>query len=1049
MSHLADAWKCCDRQSFCPPKARLSSGQLATSTFIAHPFLAIYNRPTLTRQNKILSVLNTSNMMVASVSDRKKQVGQRILRVEDPPLLKGQGRFVDDLPVRRDTLHVAILRSPHAHARIRSIDTTDAVSRPGVRAVITGADVWKLTSPLIVGFENPMDYRCIANDKVRFVGEPVAVVCASDRYKAEDALDFIKVEYELLPAIIDTIEATAPDAPIIHERAGTNVVSRRVFKHGETDKAFAEAERTAELTIEYPRNSIPPMETYAIVAEYLPDNGGYDVISNFQGPFSLHTVMAIALKVKSSKLRHRSPPNSGGSFGVKLAIFPYIVLMCVCSRIAGRPVKWIEDRLEHLAAANAAPNRVTKIEAAYSHEGIVSAFRLTHWDDHGAFLRAPMPAPIYRMHGLSTNCYQIKNVDVVNHIVMTNKCPTGAVRGFGGPQLYFAIERMMHKIATELEIDPLEMMRRNLIPSGSFPYRAPAGALIDSGDFQTTVNDAVREGNLEELKRRRSRAISEGRLYGIGYAAAVEPSQSNMGYISTLKSQAEREKAGPKDGAVASATVMVDALGSVSVIGDSTPQGQGHQTAIAQIVGDELGLDYREISVNLETDTQKDNWSLAAGNYSCRFAPASTSAVKLAAVKVKEKMARIASQSLNTSIDDIIFRDGFIASERNPENKVEFRRIGGLAHWSPSSLPEGMSPGIREMVQWSAPELTPTSANDEINTSLAYGFGFDFCGVEIDRETGQVRVDKYVTTHDCGTILNPGLAEGQIRGSFAAGLNAALYECFSYSKDGAFLSGTFADYLVGTAHEIPDVQIVHATETPSPFTRLGAKGIGEGNQYSTPVCIANAVADALGREDITVPLVPAKVYGWIHAQESAPPVSSSKPGRSGLSGSDEAFFNASPSVVWDTLLDPQKMAKAIPGCDELVARGENSYHGRLVIGVGLIRGTFDAEVQLTDLKQYEHLTMHGQLVGPLGGSQGSARIRLVPSGGGTKLLYEYQIGLTGKVAAVGGRMLSGAANILITQFLKALVGQVTGQDDSSAGRNAIWPRFKAFFRGGR
>jgi 2-furoyl-CoA dehydrogenase large subunit len=983
-------------------------------------------------------------MNANGAAKKESYVGQRILRLEDPPLLKGQGRFVDDLPVRRDTLHAAVLRSPHAHARIKAIDVSEALRQPSVRAIVTGKDVWPLTRTLIVGFENPMDYRCIANDKVRFVGEPIAVVCASDRYKAEDALDFIKVEYEMLPAVVDTIVAAADGAPVLHEAAGSNVVSRRVFRHGNTDSAFAASERKASLTIEYPRNSIPPMETYAIVAEYQSHSESYDVLSNFQGPFSLHTVMAIALNVRSSKLRHRSPPNSGGSFGVKLAIFPYVVLMCVCARLAGRPVKWIEDRLEHLAAANAAPNRVTKIEAAYSDDGIVSAFRLQHWDDHGAYLRAPMPAPIYRMHGLSTNCYAIPSVDVVNHIVMTNKCPTGAVRGFGGPQLYFAIERMMHKIAVELGLDPLDVIRRNLIPQGSFPYRAPAGALIDSGDFQTTIEQAVTDGGLEELKRRRDAARREGRLYGIGYAAAVEPSQSNMGYISTLKNAAEREKAGPKDGAVASATVTVDALGSVSVVGDSTPQGQGHQTALAQIVADELGLHYRDIAVNLETDTQKDNWSLAAGNYSCRFAPAATSAVKLAAMKVREKMSRIASQTLNTPSGELVFEKGYIRSEKNPENRLEFRRVGGLAHWSPSSLPEDMAPGIRETVQWSSPALTPTTANDEINTSLAYGFGFDFCGLEIERDTGRVRIDRYVTAHDCGTILNPGLAEGQIRGSFAAGLSASLYESFNYADDGAFLSGTFADYLVGTAHEIPDVHIVHSVATPSPFTRLGAKGIGEGNQYSTPVCVANAVADALGREDITVPLVPAKVFEWIHAEEPPPPAEHAQPrsGR-GLTGEGEAFFPAPPQAVWETLLDPAKMAKAIPGCEALTLAGKNTYRGAMRMGVGPVRGLFDAHVRLSDLAEHQRVTLHGQLLGSLGSSQGSARIKLVPEGQGTRLTYHYEIALAGTVAAVGSRMLSGAAKLLIAQFMKALVAQVSGPDGTGTepdSKPSLWSR---------
>ena len=265
------------------------------------------------------------------------------------------------------------------------------------------------------------------------------------------------------------------------------------------------------------------MEGYAVVAEHLPDSGGYDVVSNFQGPFSLHPVMARALRMPGSRLRHRSPPNSGGSFGSKLALFPYIVVLCIAARIAGRPVKWIEDRLEHLAAASAAPNRVTRIEAAYDDDGVVGALRLTHWDDHGAYLRAPMPAPIYRMHGLSTNAYGIKHVDVFTHILVTNKCPTGAVRGFGGPQLYFAVERMMHTIATELALDPLEVIRRNLIPAGSFPYRAPAGALIDSGDYQRVIDETARQ-------RRARRAQEDARARpsgGQGSMASATPSRSS------------------------------------------------------------------------------------------------------------------------------------------------------------------------------------------------------------------------------------------------------------------------------------------------------------------------------------------------------------------------------------------------------------------------------------------------------------------------------------------------------------------------------------------
>jgi 2-furoyl-CoA dehydrogenase large subunit len=956
----------------------------------------------------------------ASGPTRTTYVGQRVLRVENPPLLRGRGQFVDDLPVKPGTLHAAILRSPHPHAEIVTIDASQALARPGVRAVITGNDVAALADPLIVGFATPMRYYGIAVDRVRYVGEPVAIVCAASRYLAEDAMEHIRVDYRPLPAVIDPLAAAAPDAPVLHPAVGSNVVSYREFRHGETENAFAAAKRRSEIAITYPRNSITPMEGYAVVAEHLADSGGYDVVSNFQGPFSLHPVMARALRIPGSRLRHRSPPNSGGSFGSKLALFPYIVVLCICARIAKRPVKWIEDRLEHLAAASAAPNRVTRMEAAYDDDGIVGALRLTHWDDHGAYLRAPMPAPIYRMHGLSTNAYAIKNVDVFNHIIVTNKCPTGAVRGFGGPQLYFAVERMMHTIATALRIDPLDLIRRNLIPPGSFPYRAPAGALIDSGDFQRVIDETVRHGQLEELKQRRERARQDGKLYGIGYAVAVEPSQSNMGYISTLKTGIERERAGQKDGAVAAATVNIDPLGTISVVADSVPQGQGHQTALAQIVADQFGVRIEDVVVNLETDTQKDGWSIAAGNYSCRFAPATVSATHVAAVRLRDKLARIAAPSLNVPPDKIEFADGKVFARGNPDNALSLHRVAGQAHWSPASLPDGMAPALRESVTWSAPELTPTTAQDEINTSLAYGFGFDFCGVEIDRETGEIRVDKYVTSHDCGTILNPGLADGQIHGSFAAAIGASLYEEFSYADDGSFLSGTFADYLVATAAEMPKLEILHPVQSPSPFTRLGAKGIAEGNQYSTPVCLANAVADALGRSDITLPLKPAKIFEWIAADEQpsrSPALRPSAPG-SGLQGGGSVMVPADPQTVWSGLLNEETLRQAIPGCERIARTGPHSFSGLVSLGVGPVKGQFRAEVGLFDLQEPRSALLRGSLSGVLGAASGQGRLTLVAEGEHCHVDYAYDIHLSGSVAMIGGRMLDGAARHLINEFFR-------------------------------
>jgi hypothetical protein len=386
-----------------------------------------------------------------SASSRAEQlIGKPVLRLEDPALLRGRARFVDDLPVKPGTLHAAILRSPHPHAEIISIDTSKASRAAGVAAVVTRDHVLALTDPFIIGLTTPLEYRCLATDRVRFVGEPVAVVLASDRYRAEDALEAITVEYRPLPAAIDPVAAAAPTAPVLHPKVGSNVVVSRDFVHGDVAGAFAQAAHRTELTLHFPRNSIPPMEGFAVIAEHLGDEDGYDTISNFQGPFSLHTVMARALRMPSNRLRVRTASHSGGAFGVKLVLYVSIVLMCVAARVSRRPVKWIEDRLEHLAAANSMANRTCKVEAAFADDGKVLAIRYHHWDDHGAYLRAPMPAPTIRAHAFCTGAYAIAAVQEIIDVVMTNKTPTGAVRGFGAPQIHFALERIMHQVAVEL-----------------------------------------------------------------------------------------------------------------------------------------------------------------------------------------------------------------------------------------------------------------------------------------------------------------------------------------------------------------------------------------------------------------------------------------------------------------------------------------------------------------------------------------------------------------------------------------------------------------------
>ena len=789
-------------------------------------------------------------------------LGTSTVRKEDPALLSGRGRYADDLPVPAGTLHAHVIRSPHPHAAIVSIDASAAVGKDGVWAVISGEDVRKLSDPFLVALKTPVHQWSLAVDRVRYVGEPVALVVAESRYLAEDAAELVEIEYRPLEAVMDPLAACRPTAPVLHAEAKTNEISVRKFTYGDTKSAFAQADARVALTVDFPRLSFTPMECYVVIAQYSAAADSYDVLANFQGPFSTHPVMARALRVPGPKLRLRIPPDSGGSFGIKLSVFPYVVLTAIAARVTGRPVKWVEDRAEHLLAASSGPNRITEIEAAVTKDGRILGLRLDQLEDYGAFLRAPMPGPLYRMHGAVTGAYDIAHVDVTNRVVLTNKMPASLIRGFGGPQLYMALERLVQRIAVELGLDHIDVIKRNLVPAAKMPYRAAAGSLYDSGDYPRAVASATGDGRLDDLRRRRDAARAAGRKYGIGFAAVVEPAMSNMGYLSTLLTADARDKAGPKNGAVSMVTINIDPLGAVSVTADVTVQGQGHATVLAQIVAAQLGLQPDDVNVVLEMDTAKDQWSIAAGTYSCRFTPGTAVAAHLAASRMADKLKSIGAKQLNILPDDVELAHGKIRSRSNPDNAAPFGRIAGTSHWSPVMLPEGMAPALTETALWSPPELEPPSSDDRINTSLTYGFVFDMCGVEIDPLTYQVRVDRYVSMHDAGRILNPSIADGQMRGAFAQGIAAALFEEFKYDDEGAFLTGTFADYLVPTVSEIPPVEMLHQ-ETPSPLTPLGAKGLAEGNCMSVPACIANAVADALGVRDVQVPVTPRRIHALI------------------------------------------------------------------------------------------------------------------------------------------------------------------------------------------
>ena len=781
------------------------------------------------------------------VTGRETWVGRAVPRVEDGPLLRGQGRFMDDLEPVPGARHAAILRSPFAHARVTRLDASAALEHPGVIGVLTGAEVAAMSRPFPVGIPGAPPYYAAATEVARYAGEPVAVVVAESRYVAEDALELVEVEYEPLDPVLDA--------------ARGEVVSEREFSYGEVEAAFAEAEVVVRERFHFPRWTGAPLECYGVVADWDEAAGSLTAWTNFQGPFTLHSVAAGALGLPGSKLRLITPPDSGGSFGIKATVYVYVVLLGLASRKLGVPVRWTEDRVEHLAGSATSTARTTGVEAAFTADGELLALRYDVLEDVGAYVRAPEPATLYRMHGSLSGAYRVRNVAARNRVVLTNRLPSGLNRGFGGPQLYYALERAMAIAAGRLGLDPAELARRNLVRADEFPYRTPSGALYDSGDYEGCLDEALEVAGYLERRQEQARTRDEGRLLGVGLAFVVEPSISNMGYITLAQTAEERAASLPKSGNAEGATVIMSAAGGVTVRLGTAPQGQGHRTVCAQVVADALGVRPEEVEVLTDVDTSTSAWTVASGNYSSRFSGVGAGAVHLAAAKLAAKLRTIAAQELGAEPHEVDLRDGKAWLDGEA---VSLRRLAGLAHWNPEALPPGMEPGLHETAFFAAPNLAPPDSQDRVASSAAHGFIVDVAVVEVERQTGAVRVLDYVTVHDAGRLLNPLLADGQVRGGFAHGAGAALFEEVRHDEDGNLMSASLMDYLCPTATDLPPLRIAHR-ETPSEVTPLGAKGLGEGNTMSAPAAIANAVADALGVEHVQIPLTPARVWELMQA----------------------------------------------------------------------------------------------------------------------------------------------------------------------------------------
>lgn len=981
-------------------------------------------------------------------------VGKGVLRKEDEPLLTGRGRYMDDLEPVAGMRHAAILRSPHPHARILRIDTSRAEQLAGVIGVVTGAEIAKVAGPIPSVVKARMKFNVCAFDKVRYMGEPVAVVVAENRYIAEDALELIEVDYEPLQGVAFLEDAIAPGAPLLYEEAGSNIAQERTFRYGDPDGAFTGAARVFRHEYRYPRSIATPMETYGVIANFEPHPGRYTVWANFQGPFVLQPLMAASLNVSGNRLRVITPPNSGGSFGTKQALFAYMVLISAVSRLVGVPVKWSEDRLEHLMASTSATDRIGSVEGAFASDGELLGLRFRNVVNLGAYIRAPEPASVYRMHSTSNGAYRVKNIAIENVLAVTNRMPAGLNRGYGGPQFYFALERIMEMAARGLGIDAAEIRRRNLVRRDEFPYVCPAGSVLDSGDYARCLDEALRLADYPALLKRREEARQSGKLFGIGFAVGVEPSGSNMAYVGLAQTAEQRSRAEPKSGGNASATISIDPSGSVSVQLDSTPNGQGHATVAAQIVAAELGLDPDDIDVSTELDTRSTAWSIASGNYSNRFASAVSGAILVCAQKMADKLKAMAAEEFKVPAAGIELSGGS-ARAKDPARAIAIGRLAARAHWNPAGMPGNVSAGLYESVVLDAPTLTSPDDQDRVASAMTYGFVADLAAIELDRSTGRVEIVKYVSVHDVGTILNPMIVEGQIHGGFAHGLGAALFEELVHDRSGNFVSGTFAEYLCPTAPEMPELTIGHVS-TPSPANRTGAKGMGDGSSMLAPAALANAAADALGREDIELPLSLNRI--WELANGAAltrtgtyavtPKAEGDKAlGAGALEGEGNVDLDIAPAEVWRRLLDAEVLAAVIPGCRTMQQTGPDTFEAEVAIGVGGIRGVYAASIRVAERREARSLRMDFRARGRLGHGRGSAWVELAPEDAGTRLAYRYAADVGGTVAAVGSRMLGAVTRVVIGQFFKAF--EQYGRTGAPQGRrgwlDAVWDWIKGVF----
>jgi carbon-monoxide dehydrogenase large subunit len=787
-------------------------------------------------------------------------IGKDVPRLEDPKLLAGRAVYTDDVKLP-GLLHAAVLRSPHAHARIARIDASKARALPGVFAVITGAEVRALTDPLPRFCAEPVVEYALAVDKVRYAGEAVAAVAAVDRYIAEDALALIEVEYEPLPAVTDPFAALRPDAPKVHDNLPSNLVFEKTLSFGDVAGDFARADRVIRRRLRWHRASAQPLETAGAVCRSDPVTGRMDVWSNTNMLNYVGWLIAASLRVPASRF-NLIPLYVGGSFGSKHVLAKVITIAGLLAKLTGRPVKFLEDRVDNLVACeNLASDRYYDSELAVTRDGIFTSLRVRVVDDYGAYFQFG-----HGTHGnalaQATGPYRIKSLEYTVQCVLTNKCQQGVFRGAGSDAGNFNLERLVDAAADELGIDRVEIRRRNFIQPNEFPYKMPAGNVYDSGNYPAVLDKALELAGWEELRRLQAEARAQGRYVGIGLATAHQrsvygPTEFWFWYDAPgLTSVPE------------SVGLSLGPTGEFIATLFSPFWGNSPETVVAQTVAEEFGIDPAQVTVTYD-DTQHGLPSAGPGG--SRMTVMLTGATVGAARKLKEKMAKIAAHLLEAAPEDIVFANGRAAVRGVPEKSLSYADLGFKAYWFKLDLPPGLESGLEARHTYDHPYLTPPSP-DRKDLGAFYpmmAHGAHIPVVEVNPETGQVKLLRYIAVHDVGTIVNPKSLRGQIAGGITQGIGMALYEQCVYDEQGQPLAASFMDYLLPTAQEVPKFEIGHV-ETPSPFTEYGVKGGGEGGRMIAPAALASAVEDALrplGVRVDEVPMTPERIVSWVEAAQ--------------------------------------------------------------------------------------------------------------------------------------------------------------------------------------